>query len=86
VVVPQPKPIAMPVGVGLRRSDADLAGLVNDWLVIQRSSGALGQARDYWVLGRGASPKQPRWSILSDVLGWGRRTESAAMPAPGAAR
>lgn len=86
VVVPQPRPIAMPIGVGLRRSDADLAGLVNDWLVIQRSSGALGQARDYWVLGHGASPKQPRWSILGDVLGWGRRAESAAVSAPGAGR
>lgn len=86
VVVPQPGPIAMPVGVGMHRGDADLAGLVNDWLVIQRSSGALAQARNYWVLGHGASPKPPRWSVLSDVLGWGRPAATGPQAAPGTAR
>ena len=79
VVVPQPNPVAMPVGVALRRGEHELAGFINDWLVIQRTSGALKQARDYWVLGQGASPKPPRWSILRDVLGWGR--PAAAAPA-----
>jgi hypothetical protein len=31
------------------------------------------RAYDYWVLGRGAEEKKPRWSILRDVLGVGRR-------------
>ena len=72
VVVPQPKPVAMPIGVAVRRGEHDLVGFVNDWLLIQRTSGELEEARDYWVLGRGAQPKPPRWSILHDVLGWGR--------------
>ena len=54
VVVPQPGAIAVPVGVGMRRGEAELAGVVNDWLVIQRSAGVLSQVRDYWVLGHGA--------------------------------
>jgi Na+/H+-dicarboxylate symporter/ABC-type amino acid transport substrate-binding protein len=77
-VVPQPGPIAMPVGVGLHRGDVELAGVVNDWLVIQRSAGVLAQARDYWVLGRGAQEKKPRWSIRRDVLGWGLSPDDAA--------
>jgi Na+/H+-dicarboxylate symporter/ABC-type amino acid transport substrate-binding protein len=81
VVVPQPNPVAMPVGVALRRGEHELASFIDEWLVIQRASGALKQARDYWVLGRGASPKPPRWSILHDVLGWGR---SAAVAPAGA--
>ena len=44
----------LPVGVGMRKGDTDLAGVVNDWLVIQRSAGVLSQVRDYWVLGQGA--------------------------------
>ena len=80
VVVPQPNPVAMPVGVALRRGDDDLAGFVDDWLVIQRANGHLKQARDYWVLGRGAQPRPPRWSVLHDVLGWGRRPAAAATP------
>lgn len=75
VVVPQPGPVAIPVGVGIRRGDTELAGIVNDWLVIQRSAGVLAQARDYWVLGRGAQERKPRWSIRHDVLGWGRHAD-----------
>ena len=72
VVVPQPNPVELPVGIAMRRGDRDLADFIDDWLVIMRSTGALRQARDYWVLGRGTQPKGPRWSILDDVLGWGR--------------
>jgi Na+/H+-dicarboxylate symporter len=71
VVVPQPNPIVLPVGVATRRGDRDLADFIDDWLVIQRASGELARARDYWVLGQGASPGKPRWSIRRDVLGWG---------------
>jgi ABC-type amino acid transport substrate-binding protein len=84
VVVPQPKPVAMPIGVAVRRGEHDLLGFVNDWLLIQRTSGDLEEARNYWVLGRGAQTKQPRWSILHDVLGWGR--PAAVAPADGAAK
>jgi Na+/H+-dicarboxylate symporter/ABC-type amino acid transport substrate-binding protein len=78
VVVPQPRPVAMPIGVAVRRGDHDLVGFINDWLVIQRASGELKAARDYWVLGHGALPHRPRWSILHDVLGWGRQADPAA--------
>ena len=82
VVVPQPNPVAMPVGMALRRGEHELAGFINDWVVIQRASGALKQARDYWVLGHGAQPGQPRWSILHDVLGWGPQAEAVPTDAP----
>ena len=78
VVVPQPGAIAVPVGVGMRRGDTELAGVVNDWLVIQRSAGVLGQVRDYWVLGHGAQKRSPRWSIRHDVLGWDRGADRPA--------
>ena len=78
VVVPHPDPVALPVGVGVRRGEHDLIGFVNDWLVLQRASGELKEARDYWVLGRGAQAKRPRWSVMHDVLGWGRPAAAAA--------
>ena len=78
VVVPQPGAIAVPVGVGMRRGDSELASVVNDWLVIQRSAGVLSQLREYWVLGHGAQKRSPRWSIRHDVLGWDRRADRPA--------
>jgi Na+/H+-dicarboxylate symporter len=70
VVVPQPPPAALPVAVGMRRDDRDLHAFVDNWLVIERSSGTLQGAYDYWVLGKGAETTRRRWSILHDLLGW----------------
>jgi Na+/H+-dicarboxylate symporter/ABC-type amino acid transport substrate-binding protein len=73
VVVPQPALYKAPAGVAVSRAySADLAAFVDDWLVIQRANGAIERARDYWVLGIGAEEKRPRWSILRNVLGFGK--------------
>jgi len=72
VVVPQPTLFKAPAGIAVSRASPDLAEFVNNWLVIQQASGAVQRAHDYWVLGRGAEEKKPRWSILRDVLGVGR--------------
>jgi Na+/H+-dicarboxylate symporter len=73
VVVPQPGPYQAPAGVVVSRAHAaDLADFIEEWLVIQRASGALTRAHDYWVLGRGAEERKPRWSILRNVFGVGK--------------
>jgi Na+/H+-dicarboxylate symporter len=71
VVVPQPNPLKFPTGIAMRKGDRDLADYVNAWLVIRKASGELDRAYAYWVLGKGAEERRPRWSILHDVLGWG---------------
>jgi Na+/H+-dicarboxylate symporter/ABC-type amino acid transport substrate-binding protein len=72
VVVPQPPPTALPLAVGMRQDDRDLHAFVDNWLVVERASATLQQAFDYWVLGKGAEPTGRRWSVMHDVLGWGR--------------
>jgi hypothetical protein len=73
VVVPQPAIFKAPAGIAMsRRHSADLAAFVDDWLVIQKASGSVQRAHEYWVLGRGAEVKRRRWSFLQDVLGVGR--------------
>jgi Na+/H+-dicarboxylate symporter len=72
VVVPQPRPLHWPAGVAMRNADRDLAEFVDEWLVLARSSGAIQRAYDYWVLGKGVEATRRRWSIMYDVLGWGR--------------
>jgi Na+/H+-dicarboxylate symporter len=70
VVVPQPDPIAVPVGIVVRQGHDELARFIDDWLVIEKASGAIDRAHSYWVLGQGAEPPPRRWSVLRDVLGW----------------
>jgi len=72
VVVPQPPPAALPLAVGMRQDDRDLHAFIDNWLVVERSSGTLQKAFDYWVFGKGAEATGRRWSVMHDVLGWGR--------------
>jgi Na+/H+-dicarboxylate symporter/ABC-type amino acid transport substrate-binding protein len=72
-VVPQPLLLGLPVGIATHRGDPDLAAFVEAWLAMQRATGATQRAYDYWVLGRGADERRRRWSVLHDVLGWGRK-------------
>ncbi len=69
-VVPQPDPTAVPLGIAVRKGNQTLAAFIDNWLELQKASGALKRTYAYWVLGEGAAPRQPRWSVLRDVLGW----------------
>jgi Na+/H+-dicarboxylate symporter len=71
VVVPQPDPVKIPTGFGLPLDARELADAVDEWVVFATSEGLVQRAYEYWVLGKGAEEKRPRWSILRDVLGWG---------------
>ena len=69
-VVPQPDPTAVPLGIAVRKGNQELAAFINNWLEMQKASGAFKRAYAYWVLGEGAAPPQYRWSVLRNVLGW----------------
>jgi Na+/H+-dicarboxylate symporter len=70
VAVLQPNPPAVPVGFAVRKGHAELGAFIDNWLEIQKASGTVRRAHDYWVLGRGAEPPPRRWSVLRDVFGW----------------
>jgi ABC-type amino acid transport substrate-binding protein len=70
VVVPQPDPVKVPSAFGLALDAGDLTDVVNEWVVFATNEGGIQRAYDYWILGQGAEDKQPRWSILRNVLGW----------------
>jgi Na+/H+-dicarboxylate symporter len=72
VVVPQPDPVTVPMAFGAALHSPDLVDAVNQWIVYAKSEGAMKRGYDYWVLGKGAEGPHRRWSIMRDVLGWGR--------------
>jgi Na+/H+-dicarboxylate symporter len=72
VVVPQPDPVTVPMAFGAALHSPDLVEAVNQWIVYAKSDGAMRRGYDYWVLGKGAEGPRRRWSIMRDVLGWGR--------------
>lgn len=62
--------IKMPVGFALPNSQQDFVNFVNTWLHLTKANGFQGKVYNYWILGLNPKAKTPRWSIMSDVLGW----------------
>jgi Na+/H+-dicarboxylate symporter len=70
VVIPRPALIRRPLAFGLAAGAGRLADYVDAWVTLQQARGNFARAYDYWVLGKGAEVRAPRWSIARDVLGW----------------
>jgi ABC-type amino acid transport substrate-binding protein len=72
VAVPKPLEIRLPLGYPVAGHDVDAARFLSTWIDLKRKDGTIQALYDHWILGKDAKAKQPRWSILRDVLGWGR--------------
>jgi len=68
VVVPVPSRISQPLNYAVARDDAELGEFLNHWVRPKKADGTIDRLRDHWILGKGANPKTPRWSILRNVL------------------
>ena len=70
VVVPEfPQPplyLAYPVPKG----EVQWVLFLDNWLIMEKESGSQQTEYDYWITGKTAVQKQPRWSVVRNVLGW----------------
>ncbi|CCQ58320.1 cation:dicarboxylate symporter family transporter [Crocosphaera watsonii] len=69
VAVPQPI-VSIPVGYMLPKNANSLADIIDVWLDLKQEDGTITSLYDYWVQGNIESVKEPRWSIIRNVLGW----------------
>jgi ABC-type amino acid transport substrate-binding protein len=70
VVVPEPGIVKVPLAYPIARHDQAFASFINTWIDLKRKDGTIDTLFNYWVLGRDAAPRQPRWSIIRNVLHW----------------
>jgi ABC-type amino acid transport substrate-binding protein len=70
VVVPGPDIVKVPLAYPIARHDQALASFVNTWIELKRKDGTLEALYQYWILGRNAQAKVPRWSVMRNVLHW----------------
>jgi ABC-type amino acid transport substrate-binding protein len=70
VVVPQPDVVKIPFAYALPRGDSDFLAFINSWIVVKQADGVTARLYDYWVLGRDEETREPRWSVIRNVLGW----------------
>lgn len=88
VVVPQPRPLEVPLAYLIAGHDEPLGTGVNAWIDLKRKDGTIDELFAHWILGRDAEARRRRWSILDDVLpkvrGMVGRQGSRATSIPGA--
>ena len=70
VAVPHPLAIRFPLAYPVGRRDLEFARFLGIWIDLQRKNGTIQALYDHWILGRDAQPKQPRWSVIRNVLHW----------------
>jgi hypothetical protein len=71
VAVPTGLNIKAPVALALPRGDLEFAAYINTWLELSEKDGLNELLFSHWILGKEARDRQPRWSIMQNVLGWG---------------
>lgn len=72
IAIPKPRPFKVPLGYVIANRDAALTSLVNTWIEQKRKDGTIDELFAYWILGQESSPREPRWSVMRNVLHWTR--------------
>ena len=54
----------------MAREDREIIDFINGWIDLKRKDETIDKLYDHWILGRGAEKKEPRWSIIRNVLHW----------------
>ncbi|MBA7701359.1 Membrane-bound lytic murein transglycosylase F [subsurface metagenome] len=70
IVIPKPTVIKQPIGYPVAGGDLEMINFLNRWIDLKKKDGTIERIYNYWILGMGASEKEPRWSILRNVLHW----------------
>ena len=65
-----PPPITIPLTYAMARNNQELVDYVNALVDLKKGDGTMQRLYDYWILGRFAANKQPRWSVIRNVLHW----------------
>jgi Na+/H+-dicarboxylate symporter len=70
VVVPVPDVVKLPLAYPVGGGDKKFAEFISQWIILKKNGLEYPRLYDHWILGKDAVPKQPRWSIIRDVLHW----------------
>ena len=70
VAIPLPDIRKIPLAYAIARGDSRMLEFLNTWLELKKKDGTIKKVYDYWILGQGAEKKEPRWSIIRNVLHW----------------
>ena len=68
VVVPEPVRELTPLGYPFALGDQEMLEFMNRWIDLKKKDKTIEKIYNHWILGQGAIQKEPRWSIIRNVL------------------
>lgn len=69
-VVPIRPLYRVPVGYAVSLDNRQLADVLSQWLMVVEAGPADERLYDHWILGKNAEQREPRWSVIRNVLHW----------------
>jgi ABC-type amino acid transport substrate-binding protein len=70
VVVAEPGIVRIPLAYPVAARDQNWASFLNTWIELKRRDGTIDALYGHWILGKQTGKRQPRWSVIRNVLGW----------------
>jgi hypothetical protein len=70
VVIPEPGVVKIPLAYPMAGRDQNWASFLSTWIELKRRAGTIDALYGHWILGKQAGKRQPRWSVIRNVLGW----------------
>ena len=62
--------VKAPLAYVMARNDPEMTRFINSWINLKKKDNTIDRLYDYWILGKNAKAKQPRWSVVRNVLHW----------------
>jgi ABC-type amino acid transport substrate-binding protein len=70
VAIPYPDVLELPVAYAIAKGETELKDYVDTWIDLKKKDRTISMLYDQWILGKNISSKEPRWSIIKNVLHW----------------
>ena len=70
VSIPRPDIVSIPVAYALPRNDFKMKNFIDAWIDLKQKDRSTDLLFDYWILGKSIGSKNPRWSVILNVLHW----------------
>jgi len=70
IVVPHNTDVQVPMAYPMPTGDLEWSRYVSTWVEINTKNGSVDKLFTHWIGGGGARPKEPRWSVIRNVLHW----------------
>ena len=62
--------VRLPAAYAIPKGDIEMLEFVSNWIDLKRKDGTIDSLHEYWMLGGASKRREPRWSIIRNVLGW----------------